>query len=302
MNVVELSARAPGNVELASLLPPDRADLREALGRYDDVRDRDLRGRDRRFLVESERCVRRFLRSQAFECESLLLTRRALAALADDIGRRREIDAVFVADDDTMTTIAGYRLHGGALAIGRRRWHPPSAADLVVRACAGAAPRLVVAEGVDHVDNLGSIVRSAACLGWSGLILDERCADPLLRKTIRFSMGRVFELPWGFSRGLHEDLDRMRAGGVTVVGLEIAAGAVPLSTVRPRGPVALVLGSEAHGISAGTLARCDIVGAIPVAEAPAGGQEPDPEARSLNVGVAAGIALYELSGAQSASP
>ncbi|MBL9147543.1 MAG: RNA methyltransferase [Phycisphaerae bacterium] len=288
MNVVELSARASCNVELASLLPPDRTDLRETLGRYDDVRDRDLRGRDRRFLVESERCVRRFLRAQTFECESLLLTRRSFAAIADDVARHREIDAVFLADDDTMTTIAGYRLHGGALAIGRRGWRPPDAADLIARACAGSLPRLVVAEGVDHVDNLGSIVRSAACLGWSGLVLDERCADPLLRKTIRFSMGRVFEVPWGFSRDLRDALDRLRTGGVTVVGLELAPRAVPLSTIRVRGPIALVVGSEAHGISAETLARCDIVGAIPVAE-------PDGEARSLNVGVAAGIALYELS-------
>lgn len=281
---------------LASLLPPDRRDLQELLARFDDVRDRDLRGRDHRFVVEGERVVRRFLRGP-FRCESLLTTRDALAriqVLAEAhlraTGSPRLV--AFVGSDPLLASISGYRLHGGCLAMGIRSWWPPPSSALVARWAERPADeplRCVIAEGVVQVENIAALFRSGAAFGVDGILLDERCADPLLRKTIRFSMGRVFDVAWGSSRDLMMDLRALRAGGFSVVGVELTDRSLPLRELRPGRRTALVVGAEGNGLSDEVLAECETVVRIPARPA-----DEDGEARSLNVGVAASIALYEL--------
>lgn len=288
-------ASCTSGASLTSLIPPESAHLGALLARYDNARDRDLRGRDRRFLIESERVLHRFLGS-SWLCESILVTPKIESALAPFLATRTDAPTVFVADDATMTSISGYRLHGGALAIGERSWHPASADALLDRLPREGPLRAVVAEGVVQVDNIGTIFRNVACLGGHAVLLDADCADPLLRKTIRFSMGRVFDVPWGTSRDLRTDLDALRGLDVAVIALELAVNARSLRALPRRDRVAFVVGNEARGLSAGTLAACDDVVMIPSAVPPAavacdvdvGGS------RSLNVGVAAGIALYEL--------
>jgi tRNA G18 (ribose-2'-O)-methylase SpoU len=151
--------------------------------------------------------------------------------------------------------------------------------------------RLLVANGVVQVDNIGGLFRTAACLGADAVLLDDACADPLLRKSIRFSMGRVFDLPWGVSRGLVDDLGRLRALHVHCAALELVPGARPVEDLAVDTPLAIVVGSETRGIDPAVLAACDAAYAIP-ARPP----DEDGEARSLNVGVAAAIALYAARG------
>lgn len=284
---IELAPRRDGQAPLASLLPTGRADLAELLARYDDARDRDLRGSDRRFVVEGERVVRRFLRSP-FGCESLLLTPPAWERLRPLAHGRTS--TVFVADPATMTSIAGHQHHGGCLAIGERTWWPSPTDELLARLPAAGPVRLLVAERVIQAENLGTLFRNAACLGAHGVLLDGACTDPLLRKPIRFSMGRVFDVPWAMSRDLPSDLARLRSLGFAVWAIELLAGARPLAELPRRERTAIVVGSEGHGLSPAVLAACDGTYVIPAPP-----PDEDGEAVSLNVGVAAGIALYELS-------
>ncbi|MDZ4753189.1 MAG: RNA methyltransferase [Phycisphaerae bacterium] len=259
-----------------------------ALAQFQNTRDRDLRGNDRVFIVESPRVVRRFLRSR-WACSAMLTTTSLWPAFADAVQARPEVISVFLASEAAITQLSGYRFHGGALAIGRRTWHPPSSDDLFASLPDGVSLRLLVASGIVQVDNVGGLFRNASCFGVHGILLEHDCADPLLRKTIRFSMGRVFDMPWGISRDLVADIERIRARGVHVAALELTADARPVSELPRDGSIALIVGNEARGIRAEVLAACDRRYKIP---APA--SDEDGEQRSLNVSVASGIALYAL--------
>jgi tRNA G18 (ribose-2'-O)-methylase SpoU len=285
--IVELPALGPDGLPR---LPAAHPDLEPLLAAFAGARDRDLRGRDRRFLVESPRVVPRFLRS-AFRCEAVLTTPAGLAAIELRLVRRPDPTTVFLVDEASIDRISGYRFHGGMLALGERPFRPPPAAAASEQAGAGAAT-LLAAEGVVRVDNVGALFRNAACLGAAGVLLDHACADPLLRKSIRVSAGRVFDLPWGVARdepdALARELRRLRDElGFRIVAAETG----PRSRLLDRGPkparCVVVLGSETSGLSGPTLDACDDVVAIPMA----GADADDP--RSLNVAAASAIMLHE---------
>jgi tRNA G18 (ribose-2'-O)-methylase SpoU len=262
-------------------------DARSELDRFTRARDRDLRGNDGLFLVESPRVVRRFLRS-SWRCRSLVATPEEWPSIEPLAAARPEPIDVFLIAHDALTTLSGYRLHGGALALGERTRWPPSATALIERLPSDGPLTILVAERVVQVDNVGAMLRAAACFGAAGVLFDDPCADPLLRKAIRFSMGRVFDVPWGFSRDLGGDLERLRERDIEPVAIELTPDARPLARLERDGRVALVFGGETHGISEPILAACRERYAIPNA-----GPDEDGEERSLNVAVAAAIALHQ---------
>lgn len=263
------------------------------------IRDRELRGDSGLFMAESARVVKRLLASR-YRIERMLLADSASRELGEALARRArrfpdESIELLEVPDGLETAIAGARFHGGALAIGRReRPLPPVEALLEsMPDRARARPRLVMLEGVTHPDNVGSVFRSAACLGASGVILDGACADPLLRATIRFSMGRVFSMPWAVGRDWAAAIESVKRRGLSIVAAETVPGAAPPASMpRDRG-VALLLGSEGHGLSAASLAAADQVVRIPC---PGGAGEEEGDLLSLNVAVASAILLHELAG------
>jgi len=285
--IVEL---VPGGPDRPPSLPAGADAHADALAAFTGARDRDLRGRDRRFLVESPRVVPRFLRS-AFPCEAILVTPAGLARLEPLLARRDDRPTVFLADEASISLVSGYRFHGGMLALGSRPFRPAPAATAAARVPASGPALLLAAEGVVRVDNVGALFRNAACLGAAGVLLDHACADPLLRKSIRFSAGRVFDLPWGVARDEPDafagELRRLREElGFRIVAAETGPRSTPLRP-GPRPPrTAIVMGSETAGLSAATLDACDEVVSIPMAD----GDPDDP--RSLNVAAASAIMLY----------
>jgi tRNA G18 (ribose-2'-O)-methylase SpoU len=295
---VRLVSRTDVAVEaegVAALLPadcPDRERLIEVLDAFHLDSDRLLRGRDRLFLVESRRVVRRFLRS-SFACTAILTTPEHWRELEPFAARRREPIDVVVADEAVLERLSGYRLHGGCLALGRRGWRPPSVDELIARLALGEQRerplRLILLSGVVNVDNVGTIFRSAACFGIDGIVLDGACADPLLRKSIRIAMGRVFDVPWGCCEHLAPTCRRLADLGVRPIAVELADSARPIdeiAEIAALGSIAIVLGSEATGVPTDVLAVCDGVFEIRTT-----GRDEDGDARSLNVGVAASIAM-----------
>ena len=135
--------------------------------------------------------------------------------------------------------------------------------------------------------NVGAAFRAAAGLGADAVLVTPRCADPLYRRSVRVSMGTVFQVPW---TRLPVDAEggwrSAREAGVHVAALALADGAVPLDAFAAAGPeqVALVLGSEGDGLSRNALASADTIVTIPMA----GGVD------SLNVASAAAVALWAL--------
>ena len=176
--------------------------------------------------------------------------------------------------------------HGGALALGRRDLDLNSLAPLA-KVIEQSESTILAAEGVVHVDNMGSLFRNAACLGADGVLLSPTCADPLLRKTVRISTGQVFTVPWTRCNEWPTVLSQLKSEhGFKVAALETGVDAVSLEQLSIAPRMILIVGAEGDGLSQKTLALCDQVLEIPT---PTGN-----EVTSMNVAVASAIGLYEL--------
>ncbi|MBG0717181.1 RNA methyltransferase [Microbacterium sp. 2C] len=192
---------------------------------------------------------------------------------------------IYLVDDDVAEKLTGYAVHRGALA-SMERPALPAVADVV----AGARLVLVLEDIVDHT-NVGAAFRAAAGLGADAVLVTPRCADPLYRRSVRVSMGTVFQVPWtripeGIEGGWKAARDTLREAGLHVAALALADDAVALDVFAAARPeqVALVLGAEGDGLSRNALASADTIVTIPMA----GGVD------SLNVAAAASVALWAL--------
>jgi tRNA G18 (ribose-2'-O)-methylase SpoU len=261
----------------------DAADSR--LADYRGVPDPELARRRGVFVAEGRLVVRRLLASRVVT-RSVMVTPTAFDGLTEEIARRPELP-VFVVPQAVMDGVAGFNIHRGCLAIGER----PAAApwDAITRECpsAPAAPRAVIAlERVGNADNVGAVFRAAAAFGAGGVLLDPACADPLYRKAIRTSMGAALDVPFAAGVPLLDAIGALRADGWDVIGLTPAATALPVRDTVARASTArvlLVLGHEGDGLTGSTAAACSHLARIPMR----GGVD------SLNVAMAAGVALYE---------
>lgn len=148
--------------------------------------------------------------------------------------------------------------------------------------CAGASPLAVIVDGLQDPGNLGAILRAAEALGGSGVVLGEGTADPYNAKTVRATMGAVYRLPVAHSQELAEVIPQMKARGMQVLVASARAGR-PVYEVDWCLPTAVVLGNEGAGVSPALAALADAAIRIPMPG----------RAESLNVGMAAGILLYE---------
>lgn len=236
------------------------------------------------FIAEGELVLGRLLDSP-YPTESVLLADNRLDKLRPQLARLPSATPVFVAPQAVFNEIVGFNMHRGVLALGRRV-EPYRLNDLLAR----QGPLLILEDLVNH-DNLGGIFRNAAGLGGPGcaILLSPRCADPLYRKSLRVSMGHVLTVPFGRCRDWPGDLARLAEAGWDLLALTPRHDALDLEAIPEAGPRrALLLGSEGPGLRDQTLRA-----ARPVRIA----MPPGPSGEvidSLNVAMAAGIALYRL--------
>ncbi len=259
----------------------DAADPR--LADYRDLRDvslrRHLEAEHGLFLAEGEKVVRRAV-AAGYSARSFLMAPRWLAAL-DDVLAGSDAPC-YVVSEQLAEAITGFHVHRGALA-SLRRTPPRPAADLL----ASARSVVVLEDVVDHT-NVGAIFRSAAALGFDGVLLSPRCADPLYRRAIKVSMGAVFALPWARLDSWSDAPTHLAAAGFTSVALTLAPDAVPIEEcVRGVERVALLLGTEGHGLSERWQHAAARRAVIPMRAG----------IDSLNVGAAAAIACYVVASA-----
>jgi tRNA G18 (ribose-2'-O)-methylase SpoU len=221
----------------------DPADPR--LADYRDLRDVELRknleAEHGLFLAEGEKVVRRAVEA-GFAPRSFLMAPRWLDGLSDVLATT---DApCYVLSESLAEEVTGFHVHRGALASLERRPLPP-VADVL----AGARSVLVLEDIVDHT-NVGAIFRSGAALGFDAVLLAPRCADPLYRRSIKVAMGAVFTMPWTRLPDWADALPSLSSAGFTTVALTLAPDSAPIEdAVAGVDRVALVLGSEGHGLS-----------------------------------------------------
>ena len=262
-----------------TLIPiTDPDDPRVAAFRH--VKERDLTGREGRFIAEGKGVVR-VLTSPASLCatDSLLLAENRVDAMAEAIRGLEEGTPVYVASQGVIDAVAGFPLHRGVLAVGRKP-APLSVAALLDRAAPDAV--VVCAVGIGNHDNMGGLFRNAAAFGAHGVVLDAGCCDPFYRKAIRVSVGAVLRTPMATAASADAMLDALEGAGFEVLALTPSA-AEPLGAVRGGGRQAVLLGAEGPGLPASVIRRCR-----PVGIAMSGGFD------SLNVAATSAIALHHL--------
>jgi tRNA G18 (ribose-2'-O)-methylase SpoU len=247
----------------------------EQLAPYRDVGNPGaLRGRGL-FVAEGRFVVERLLDDARFDVESVVVTPAAFTSLEQILQRSGAV--VLICEADVVRAVTGFDFHRGCLALAHRPQTSGSLKWLL------SAQRLLVLEGVGNPDNIGGIFRTALALGAAGVILDDRCGDPLYRKAIRTSMAATLRVP--FVRApLADALLAMKANGFQIVALTPSTAAADISGLQRQARMALLLGAEGAGLSADVLALSDVRARIPI----------DPASDSLNVAVAAAIALHAL--------
>jgi tRNA G18 (ribose-2'-O)-methylase SpoU len=227
------------------------------------------------YIAESSKVIARAV-AAGHRPRSILVQEKWLdeaAALAGDA-------PVYVVADTVAEALTGYAVHRGALAA-MHRPELPAVADVV----AGARLVMILEDIVDHT-NVGAAFRAAAGLGADAVLITPRCADPLYRRSVRVSMGTVFQVPWTRLPAWPEAGGILHDAGLHLAALALADGAVPLDAFAAARPdrVALMLGAEGDGLSRRALAAADTIVTIPMA----GGVD------SLNVAAASAVALWAL--------
>jgi 23S rRNA (guanosine2251-2'-O)-methyltransferase len=143
-------------------------------------------------------------------------------------------------------------------------------------------PLIVVLDGVEDPHNLGAILRTADAAGATGLVRQSRRAAPLGGAAAKASAGAVAHVRIAEVVNIARALEELKNAGIWTVGL---AGDVPTryDEIDLTLPTALVLGAEGSGLRRLVRERCDWLVSIPLYG----------QVQSLNVSVAAGIALFE---------
>jgi 23S rRNA (guanosine2251-2'-O)-methyltransferase len=164
--------------------------------------------------------------------------------------------------------------------------HPDDLIDLAHNS--GRPPLIVALDGVTDPRNLGAVVRSAAAFDAHGVVVPQRRAVGMTASAWRTSAGAAARIPVARAVNLARALASYQEAGLQTVGLA-GDGDVDLHEFDGfADPVALVVGAEGTGLSRLVRERCDVVVRIPI----------DRDTESLNVSVAAGIALYAAAAAR----
>ena len=236
------------------------------------------------FIAESPKVIERAL-DAGFEPVSLLMERKHVEGQARDVIARCGDIPVFTSDLDVLTKLTGFQLTRGVLCAMKRRKLPA-----VEEVCKGAK-RIAVLENIMNPTNVGAIFRSAAALGMDAVLLTPACSDPLYRRSVRVSMGTVFQIPWTYIGESVSDWPEAGIKKLGEMGFKTAAMALSDDSVSIDDPklmatekLAVILGTEGDGLAEETIADCDFTVKIPMYH----------DVDSLNVAAASAVAFWQL--------
>ena len=248
---------------------------------YARLNERQLLNRDKpeegMFIAESPKVIDRALDAGCVPL-TLLLEPAQIEGEAKGIIERCGDVPVFTAPMNVLEQITGYKLTRGVLCCMRR---PPLRTTAEI--CKNAT-RVAVLEDVMNPTNVGAIFRCAAALGMDAVLLTKASSDPLYRRSVRVSMGTVFQAPWAFLGD--EGISELKSLGFTTVAMALENDTLGIRDERLKAEkrLAVVLGTEGEGIKRTTLEKCDYTVCIPMHNG----------VDSLNVASAAAVAFFQL--------
>ena len=232
------------------------------------------------FIAETTKVIERAFNA-GYTPLSFLLEKKHIEGEAKDILSRCDNIPVYTASSDVLTKITGFPLTRGILCAMYRRTLPS-----VTEICTNAS-RIAVLENITNPTNIGAIFRSAAALHIDAVLLTPACSDPLYRRSVRVSMGTVFQIPWTF---LENDsasyIEQLKNLGFRTVAMALTDNSIRIDDPQllTEEKLAIVLGSEGDGLAQQTIATCDYTVRIPMSHG----------VDSLNVAAASAVAFWEL--------
>lgn len=267
-------------IELSDLSDPRLAD-------YMNMTDVALRSKSEPerglFMAESKNVITRAINA-GYRPRSFLMAPKWLESMRPLLNRFGPDGGdipVFVADEAALQALTGFHLHRGALA-SMHRMALPDASDLLVD-----STRVAILEDIVDHTNVGAIFRSAAALDVDAVFVTPSCADPLFRRSVRVSMGTVFQVPWT-RLGTWPDPQLFTDAGFATIALALTDDAIALDELEndlrvwPHRRLAWILGAEGHGLKPRTVASADQTVVIPMSAG----------VDSLNVAAAAAVAFW----------
>jgi 23S rRNA (guanosine2251-2'-O)-methyltransferase len=161
--------------------------------------------------------------------------------------------------------------------------HPLELLDMII--ARGQKPLLVALDGITDPRNLGAIIRSVAAFGGQGVIVPQRRSTGVTASAWKTSAGAAARIPVALAANLNATLKDLKKRGCFIVGLD-GGGDMQMPDFKlGTEPLVLVVGSEGKGLSRLVQENCDAIASIPIHGA----------TESLNAGIAASVALYEVS-------
>ena len=234
------------------------------------------------FIAESLKVVRIALQC-GLRPVSFLAEKKYVDEQVAELVEKYNLDdiPVYYGERALLAALTGYELTRGFLCAMRRPELPT-----VEEVCSGRR-RIAVMDGVVNSTNTGAIFRAATALGIEALLLSPTCCDPLNRRSVRVSMGTVFQIPWTYINDWPSGgIKRLRNLGFTTVALALSDKAVSIEdpSLQQHERIAIVMGTEGEGLAPSTIESCDHVAMIPMQRG----------VDSLNVAAAAAIAFWQL--------
>jgi 23S rRNA (guanosine2251-2'-O)-methyltransferase len=161
--------------------------------------------------------------------------------------------------------------------------HPIELLDTVIDS--NKMPLLVALDGITDPRNLGAIIRSVAAFGGQGVIVPQRRSVGLTASAWKTSAGAAARIPVAMAANLTQTIKALKERGVFVIGMDGDGDVMLPGLELADRPLLIVIGSEGKGLSRLVTEHCDAIVSVPISAA----------AESLNAGIAASVALYEIS-------
>jgi len=259
-------------IEISDLALPE-------LASYRNLTDASCKRPDGMMVVESRNAI---LHAVESGCKpvSFLMERRKLSSCSALLDHFPEIP-VYTAPREVLATLTGYELTRGILSV----MHSPleKSADEIC----SSAYRIAVLENITDATNIGAIFRSAAALNVDCILLSPDCCDPLNRRSIRVSMGTVFQIPYSMlNTPVADCMSFLRSLGFSSAALALTDDSISIDdpSLKEKDKLAILLGSEGDGLTLHTISSCDYTVKIPMSHG----------VDSLNVAAASAVAFWEL--------
>lgn len=229
------------------------------------------------FIAEGDKVIRRAA-DAGYEPRSFLLAPRWLDSLQDVLAHWPD-KPVYVVSEELAEQVTGFHVHRGALASYKRR-----AAVPLTQLLTDDVRRIAIFDDIVDHTNVGAGFRAAAALGVGLVLVTPTCADPLYRRSIKVSMGTVFQVPWTRLQSWPGDLRQLQDNGYVAAAMALTDDSITLDELADRkdDKLALIFGTEGHGLKPNVLRQADLTVRIPMA----GGVD------SLNVASSAAVAFY----------